>query len=538
MNKNKDGFARASLRIGAVRQILELGLAVLFITLGVQFFFAEAFVVPSGSMAPTLLGLHKEATCPACGYAVVVGRLGAGNEGDAEEARDAAKHYGRACCPNCGCWDLLLSDVPECQGDRLLVHKNVFQLREPQLWETVVFNRPTAETRASQVFVKRVVGLPGQTLQLRHGEVFINDHIARKDWATLRSLKRVIHDDRYRPADAPTPFRWRAGPGMAEPSPGVFELNDSTDGMDRGWLTYRHLVRDRGAAVPNVWHEVPTAPADAYNGATVPGFPCGDPLLDLSVIPLAPGWLCFSLSDGFDDILLELPVGRCNVSAYVRLPGSSATLAAWPRLALSLTANAAEEAPDPVGGGLECDAASHRARLDGPALDLPIGQPAAVTVALVDRRLHLVVNGQALCGPGLDLPAVDPAAPRRYDARRLKFGGMAPVSVGVRGGGRVWVRGLVLAADVHYAGQPDEGVARHGIAAPVRLGPGEYFVLGDNTTNSYDSRYWPQGPVVRAEWLLGKPCLLHLPTKPCIWQVFGGRQALAIPDWRRMSILR
>ena len=31
-------------------------------------FEAEAFVIPTGSMAPTLMGRHKDVICPQCGY--------------------------------------------------------------------------------------------------------------------------------------------------------------------------------------------------------------------------------------------------------------------------------------------------------------------------------------------------------------------------------------------------------------------------------------------------------------------------------------
>ena len=33
---------------------------------------AEAFVIPTGSMAPTLMGRHKEVVCPSCGYTYAI----------------------------------------------------------------------------------------------------------------------------------------------------------------------------------------------------------------------------------------------------------------------------------------------------------------------------------------------------------------------------------------------------------------------------------------------------------------------------------
>src|SRR6185436_7890632 len=54
--------------------VLALILAFLFRT-----FEAEAFVIPTGSMAPTLQGRHKDVVCPQCGYAY---RANASSEAD------------------------------------------------------------------------------------------------------------------------------------------------------------------------------------------------------------------------------------------------------------------------------------------------------------------------------------------------------------------------------------------------------------------------------------------------------------------------
>src|SRR5437870_7195751 len=62
-------------------------------------FEAEAFVIPTGSMAPTLQGRHKDLKCPECGYWF---RAGASSEADANgrELGDAYK-IGTVVCPIC-----------------------------------------------------------------------------------------------------------------------------------------------------------------------------------------------------------------------------------------------------------------------------------------------------------------------------------------------------------------------------------------------------------------------------------------------------
>ncbi len=42
------------------------------LALVVRGFEAQAFVIPTGSMAPTLMGRHKEVACPQCGFIYAV----------------------------------------------------------------------------------------------------------------------------------------------------------------------------------------------------------------------------------------------------------------------------------------------------------------------------------------------------------------------------------------------------------------------------------------------------------------------------------
>ena len=52
----------------SMREIAETVVFVVVLVLLLKAFVAEAFVIPTGSMATTLLGYHKTVICPECGY--------------------------------------------------------------------------------------------------------------------------------------------------------------------------------------------------------------------------------------------------------------------------------------------------------------------------------------------------------------------------------------------------------------------------------------------------------------------------------------
>jgi len=71
---------------------------------------------------------------------------------------------------------------------------------------------------------------------------------------------------------------------------------------------------------------------------------------------------------------------------------------------------------------------------------------------------------------------------------RVRFGGEEA---------RLVFRSIRILRDVHYTARDT-----HGVKAPADLGPDEFFVLGDNSSESRDSREW--GPVRRTQ-ILGRP---------------------------------
>src|SRR5580692_6377045 len=76
---------------------------------------AEGFVIPTGSMAPTLMGRHKEIACPQCGFLYAVN---ASQEADNQSPAHAV-HSGL--CVNCRYQAINLDTTPSYKGDRILV---------------------------------------------------------------------------------------------------------------------------------------------------------------------------------------------------------------------------------------------------------------------------------------------------------------------------------------------------------------------------------------------------------------------------------
>ncbi len=52
----------------SLRELVETIVFVVVLVLILKLFVVEAFVIPTGSMAETLLGYHKRVECEQCGY--------------------------------------------------------------------------------------------------------------------------------------------------------------------------------------------------------------------------------------------------------------------------------------------------------------------------------------------------------------------------------------------------------------------------------------------------------------------------------------
>ena len=250
-------FGQAAIRETIESIVVAFVLAFLFRT-----FEAEAFVIPTGSMAPTLMGKHKDLTCPECRFPYQVSASDNEREGKTTEARVVD-----GTCPMCRYpADLRRGSYPSYNGDRVLVGKFCYQFHAPERWDVIVFHYPYDATTN---FIKRLVGLPGETLRISHGALWTrkNDNatqqgeaatiataelpekpyeIARKPPEKLLAMLQPVFDNDYMPAihKLGWPERW-SGAGWTTSADGAALeriRGERWKPAGEAWVRYQHLV--------------------------------------------------------------------------------------------------------------------------------------------------------------------------------------------------------------------------------------------------------------------------------------------------------
>ena len=561
-------------RSGPVRTLIEFATALLVAVTLFRTFVAEGYWIETGSMATSLLGHHLKAACYACGH-----QFPTEATGSIEWAR----------CPNCQAGSIKTENLVHGDGDQLLVFRPLFDYVRPERFSVVVFRNPTDPPQA---FVKRVVGFPGEELRIERGDLFINGELQRKPILRQRSMRVLVHDQRDQPADSDTDWkpRW-----VVETPPTASSVGQSTPGGSgaMGWsLTggvwhYRpeHAGTELAAPTAAAQPDKPAVDAPAAAAASpvdwiayrhwlrsggyhatvveIPGWPAG---LD----PLTPGIGALS----FDSATRRLIV-RGVLTEPLRSQLTNATLPVEFRNAVTRLADASHLAPirddysynrRTDGGGrnevrdlmlaagvtfldahgvlsfeltdgrerLECrfQAANRTVQLrrvgDSHPLaeaiwpdSLQIGQESEIECSLWDAQFLVAVDGRVVLPPWTYTPAAQGQTAWR------------PARIGAAGGG-IDVAALRLYRDVYYVGGKD----LRGTREPIVLGPNEYFMLGDNSPVSRDSRSWSTGSAVTSELFLGKPFVVHLPTQRRPIQIGRWTLNIRIPEISRMRYIR
>lgn len=476
-----------------VAEIVQTVLTALILAFVFRAFLVEPFIIPTGSMAPTLLGTHASWTCPACGWVYDVAPLGSSSPTGTGFIRPPETF-----CPNCQI-RLVTSEqgtLPRA-GDRILVHKWLYAcgLYKPERWDVIVFRDPADP---EQHYIKRLVGLPGETLEILDGDLFINGRVARKPRRVQEALWQVVFDQNHVPrpdtASSET-LRWVPG--------------DVAGGASSGWQdTDGRTIRYAGLdAIPRSLRFDALAGPEylmdvyAYDRGSSGQF-VGDVRL-LGELTLANG-----------SGLLTLTMTRPPYRYHARLAADGQVVL--------------ERAP------LD----------DGPAETLAVGRRAAwrqerplvFEFAYVDHLLTLQIDEAILAQADL--------APSTSDLDRLRtLHRRIPLGIELAAENLEFeLRGLRIDRDVHYTESPHTLRAYAG--HPFVLSEREYFVLGDNSPDSHDSREWTRrGPhlpldyrpgTVPADQIVGRAAFVYLPGL----QALDPAVRVPIPDVGRVRFIR
>ena len=192
--------AKPAVREDSLKETFESIVIAFILAFVFRAYIVEAFIIPTGSMAPTLLGAHLDLRSPHSGY-----RYTTNGPSQDRVALPAVPRSTDLLDP----MTVLPQRVPRgtrtSTGDRILVQKYIYFLSEPRRWDVVVFKAPHSP---EENFIKRLVGKPHEDLYLLDGNVYVRPR--GKDWRIARKsdrpdVQRAVWQPIYHSAYVPLP---------------------------------------------------------------------------------------------------------------------------------------------------------------------------------------------------------------------------------------------------------------------------------------------------------------------------------------------
>jgi signal peptidase I len=554
-----------------VRETIESIIVAVMLALMFKAFEAEAYIIPTGSMAPTLRGEHFDLVCEQCHFPY--------QTNCSPNLSNVRSGYCPICRYRTTLKPELLSDHNSFDGDRILVNKFIYDFADPERWDVIVFKNPK---NAKQNYIKRLVGLPRESLLIENGDIFTFDperatfaerKIARKSPLKLQSMMQIVDDSNYvgdKLVQAGWPSRWLSVGSEGEPrwteqgsgSSRQFEIRAAGDEQVH-WMRYRHLV-------PRIddWNvlekgRLPERLQPIASGASLGGGLVRDHYAynelsastsqGLFTEPSGLHWVGDLgvevwgefLSEG-GEFRMETTEGSATFECRVDLATGSVTLHC---------SDAEATFVDGQGNSVATPTAQSSIRGTGRHKMLFIQ---------ADDRLFVRIDGRFLNFGGLPYQDVSRA---NLVVPVFRDGGpddSLPLGVGSRGAD-VRITRLKVWRDVYYTSVTPEfkhwdyrvnldlatlddiletparwesETAKRLFASRDRsemdlhrLGDGQYFPMGDNSPSSQDARLWGEPAYVQRDLLLGRGLFLY-------WPHSLNRPVFGFPDFSRMKFIR
>ncbi len=461
-DKKKKGFLREN-----IESIL-IAIALAFV---LRVFVVEAFKIPTGSMAPTLLGQHKNVKCPNCSWKFKINY-----------------NINYVKCSNCF-YKIRISDYRKKGGSRILVNKFSYDFGKPKRWDVAVFKYPYADvacmscgfsssqsmlcekckntmkresffmskvnalfkrpfginqhhkvackscktvgailcaqcgsTNVNVVrknYIKRLIGLPEEKLQIVNGDIYVNDRIVRKPANVQESLWVPVYDINF-PVKQEIVKNWKVKDGNWDISADKLHLKLPEGDDQKSYVTFNREMIDYSV----------------YNGRITDAL-SGDIMFKCNVVT--------SRNKGGISIILE--ENEETIEVFLRSSGEST------------------ESNMKVFGSIV------ESNID---VFVEPKKEYRIEFSNVDNEVVFKLNDTIVFSHQYNS---DLSSLKDYTkSSSLRIGGINTGAV---------YDDISIFRDIYYTNTGEWGTFK-----PIEIGEKEYFFLGDNSRNSNDSRYW------------------------------------------------
>ncbi len=395
-------------------------------------------IIEGDSMAPTICGDHLMVTCLDCQIEFV--------------AELAPNGGGDLTCPNCGFRKISSEDATRVPTSE--VELQSFS-KFPRRWEIVGFELPSDAQKKTGI--KRIVGLPGETIEIQNGDLYSRGKILRKPWALQKEIRIPVFDSKFnaiapygntaRFVKAQEDSGWRVGSDLRFMSKG-----DGTDWLD--YVHWRNCVRPGQRNKP-----VPIEDSYGFNQSLARELnPMDDVMVRLDVDFEVDSTMSLAFRRGKAEFEFEIAKSEKEFSI------------SW-------------------------SGASNRKPLVYKSL-LPEELPAGtIEFSSFDRSVMLRVNGQQV----FEIREDESDSPESEESN-FEADSMSVFRIGGKRGSfrinraRIW-------RDIFYLKSPNGYQAPESVK--LSAGSGEYILLGDNSPKSLDSRIWKKAGIDR-RMLIGR----------------------------------